>query len=82
MLEDIAGTKDQVWDKIANIVNKKYNKEITAASIRVRVALNRGGIREKLGLLPLIEISEPTQEETSGSIIYILYNIIILIILL
>jgi len=32
------------------------------------VALNRGGIKEKLGLLPLIENIEPTQDAARGSI--------------
>lgn len=29
----------------------KYNENITPAALRVRVALNRGGIKNKLGLI-------------------------------
>lgn len=57
-----AGTKDEVWTKIANLVNQTCNKEITPASVRVRVALNRGNIKEKLGIIATV-IKKPQDED-------------------
>ncbi|KAF0747197.1 C2H2-type domain-containing protein [Aphis craccivora] len=51
ILDEIAGIKSDVWKNISFNISSKYNKNITPAALRVRVALNRGGIRDKLGLI-------------------------------
>lgn len=48
---EIVGIKSDVWKNISFNISSKYNKNITPAALRVRVALNRGGIRDKLGLI-------------------------------
>jgi len=47
----IAGTKEDVWKTISETINSTYGTTITPASVRIRVALNRNGLMEKLGLL-------------------------------
>lgn len=48
---DIFSKKLRIWEEIADVINKKYNSNISSESIYVRVASNRGKIKEKLGLI-------------------------------
>jgi len=63
-LLEIVGIQADVWKQIAENINTKYNEQQTPGSIRIRVALNRGGIKQKLGLidpltaLPVKEVEE------------------------
>jgi len=50
ILIEIAGTKEDVWKTISETINSTYGTTITPASVRIRVALNRNGLMEKLGL--------------------------------
>lgn len=46
-----------MWQKIATQVQNLSTKgTVTAASVRLRVALNRGGLLEKLGVKPVSSI--------------------------
>jgi hypothetical protein len=50
---EIIGIESNVWKKIAENINNKYKEQQTPGSIRIRVALNRGGIKQKLSLADL-----------------------------
>lgn len=62
----IPGVNDKVWENIAHTVTLKCQKKVSAASVRVRVALNRGKIREKLGLVPLDKSKKNYESKTYG----------------
>jgi len=50
ILIEIAGTKEDVRKIISETINSTYGTTITPASVRARVALNRNGLMENLGL--------------------------------
>lgn len=62
------GTKNEVWTNIANVVSKTCKKEVTPASVRVRVALNRGNIKDKLGIINTINKETHHEDIIQGKI--------------
>jgi len=60
LLIGIAGTKYDVWKTISETINSTYGTTITPASVRIRVALNRNGLMEKLGLSIMKKIASNT----------------------
>jgi len=52
-LLEIIGIQADVWKQIAENINTRYKEQQTPGSLRSRVALNRGGIKHKLGLADL-----------------------------
>lgn len=61
---EIVGIQADVWRKIAFNITEKCNEEVTPASLRVRVALDRGGIKQKLGIesIESNKVEEPYQK--------------------
>jgi len=47
---EIVSIQADVWRQIAFNIGQKYKEEITPASLRVRVALDRGDVKQKLGI--------------------------------
>ncbi|KAL5242345.1 hypothetical protein ACI65C_009755 [Semiaphis heraclei] len=62
-LLEIVGIQADVWKKIAENINTEYKEQQTPGSIRIRVALNRGGIKQKLGLTDLAALVEKEVKE-------------------
>lgn len=54
-------------------MNLKCQKNISAASVRLRVALNRDGIQNRLGLIPLKKIINKSKLKICGT--FIIHNI-------
>jgi len=52
-LLEIIGIQANVWKQITENINTKYKEQQTPGSIRIRVALNRRGIKQQLGLSDL-----------------------------
>lgn len=52
----------KIWLEIADVINENYKSSITSESIRVRVALNRDGIQEDIGLVNQININSNHNE--------------------
>jgi len=65
---DTFSKKSLVWEEISDIIFHKHGKRVTYESIRIRVALNRGILKEKLGLVECRDVacSNINDEKNSG----------------
>jgi len=61
---EIVGIQADVWRQIAFNISEKCKEEVTPASLRVRVPLDRGGIKQKLGIesIESNKVEEPYQK--------------------